>query len=286
MLATSGELWAQLDPVSLSLQAYQAKDYEKARELIETAVGMEKYATQARPWYFRAYIYKDLYKEQRASENAGTYRKEAIDSYFKTIEYDVNNEFTDDCKQSIKFLATTIYNESAANLDANNFEVARKLYTDYKEIWLGVIPDFDFRARDIEFDLYMASKYSVIFDNADINNKPQEISDIIVELYKNVLLIDSNNISANYNLGIHFYNQGVNIIENIDYNEDFEIIFAKQEKVIELFEAALPYMLKAYELDPYRKEVLQGLSGIYYGLSDMEKSEYYQTLLEKLEQGK
>jgi hypothetical protein len=50
-------LRAQLDPVSLAFRAYQAKDLSKARELIETAVGMQPYDLQAKTWYFKAKTY-------------------------------------------------------------------------------------------------------------------------------------------------------------------------------------------------------------------------------------
>lgn len=276
-------LRAQLDPVSLAFRAYQAKDLSKAKELIETAVGMQPFDTQARTWYFKAYIYKDLYKEDRSAADAQNFRDVAINSYFKTIELDEAKEFTEDSKQSIRFLANTYYNDAATSLEVDDFESADKLYEEYRNYSIKLNPEIDFRARDIEFKLYVASKYSIIFDEADMNNKPKDISDKIVSLYKQVLEIDSNNISANYNLGIHFYNQGVNIIENIDYNDDFEKIMQLQVDVVELFNSALPYMLRAHLLDPSRKDSIRGLSGIYYGLNNLEKSEEYQKKLEELE---
>jgi len=276
-------LRAQLDPVSLAFRAYQAKDLSKARELIETAVGMQPYDLQAKTWYFKAYIYKDLYKEDRSAADAQNFRDVAINSYFKTIELDAVKEFTEDSKQSIRFLANTYYNDAATALEVNDFENADKLYTEYRDYSIKLNPEIDFRARDIEFKLYVASKYSIIFDEADLNNKPKDVSDKIVSLYKAVLDIDSNNISANYNLGIHFYNQGVNIIENIDYNDDFEKIMELQVEVVDLFNSALPYMLRAHLLDPSRKDSMRGLSGIYYGLNNLEKSEEYQKKLEEIE---
>lgn len=276
-------LRAQLDPVSLAFRAYQAKDLGKAKELIETAVGMQPYDVQARTWYFKAYIYKDLYKEDRNATGAQNFRDVAINSYFITIELDDVKEFTEDSKQSIRFLANTYYNDAAAALELDNFENADKLYTEYRNYSIKLNPEIDFRARDIEFKLYVASKYSFIFDAAEMNSKPKDVSDKIVQLYKQVLAIDSNNISANYNLGIHYYNQGVNIIENIDYNDDFEKIMQLQIDVVELFNSALPYMLRAHLLDPSRKDSIRGLSGIYYGLNNLEKSEEYQKKLEELE---
>lgn len=276
-------LRAQLDPVSLALRAYQNKDLAKAKELIEVAVSDSNFNALAKTWYFRGYIYKDLYKEDRKTSTGHQYRQIAIESYLKAIELDQAHEFTEDCYQSLKYLASTLYNDAAVALDTNNFDVAQQYYDQYKNLSKTTNPEMDFTSRDIEFKLYKASKYSILFDNPDGVNNPDHLSEEIITLYKDVLLLDSNNISANYNLAIHYYNQGVNIIDNMDYDQDFEQLFAIQEKVMELFAKALPYMRKAYKLDPLRKATLQGLSGIYFGLNDIEKSEQFQKELEKLE---
>lgn len=275
-------LRAQLDPVSLALRAYQNKDLVKAKELIEVASSDETFNKLSKTWYFKGYIYKDLFKEDKQSSDGNEYRFTAIDAYLKAIELDDNNEFTTDCKQSLKYLASTLFNDAAVALDTNNIETAERYYKRYKEVSKITSPEMDFTARDIEFRLYKASKYSIMHDNPNADTDVEALSKEIAKLYQEVLQLDSNNVSANYNLAIHYYNQGVNIIDNMDYELPFEELFAIQEKVMELFQKALPYMLKAYKLDPKRETTLQGLSGIYFGLNDIEKSEYYQQELEKL----
>lgn len=275
-------LRAQLDPVSLALRAYQGKDYTKAQELIDIAVADEKFNTAARTWCFRGYIYKDMYKLDRTGPEGSAQREEAIKSFEKTIELDANKDFEGDCMQSLKFLASTIFNDAATALDQSKFDDAQDSYDEYKRITLITNPGMDFSARDVEFNLYKASKLSIFYERGGEDVDLDAISKQIVELYKEVIRIDSNNVSANYNLAIHYYNQGVYMIDNMDYELPFEELFLVQERVMELFTMALPYMLKAYELDPTRKATLQGLSGIYFGLSDIEKSEYYQQELEKL----
>jgi hypothetical protein len=42
-------------------------------------------------------------------------------------------------------------------------------------------------------------------------------------------------------------------------------------------------MLKAFEMNPKRKETLLGLEGIYYSLQNNEESEKYRQLYEALE---
>ena len=56
-----------------------------------------------------------------------------------------------------------------------------------------------------------------------------------------------------------------------------------QDYCIEIFLKGLPYMKKSYDLNYKRKETLIGLSNIYYGLNDIEKSEQYKKELEELE---
>lgn len=291
MLAPLG-LRAQLDPVSLAFRAFQEKNLDKAQELINRAIEMDAYNGRAKTWYIRAYIYKQQFKDSnqnnivRITPEIQANRDIAVQSYFKTIELDTQDlEYTEDSEKSIRYLANTYYNDAAEFLKLDSFAPALELFESFKRYSLKLNPEMNFLPKDVEFKLFLAHKYSVIFDKADLDNKPQDVSEKIIDLYKEVLELDSNQISANYNLGIHFYNQGVNIIENIDYNSDFEEIMLKQMEVIDLFNSALPYMLRAHKLDPTRKDSIRGLSGIHYGLNDLEKSEYYQELLEELEQG-
>ncbi|MBT3648635.1 MAG: hypothetical protein HN542_10385 [Flavobacteriales bacterium] len=277
-------LRAQLDPVSLALRAYQNKDLPKARELIEIATGDDNYNNQAKTWYFRGYIYKDIYSANKQTKDGRESRQQAIESFFKAVEYDTKEEFKADCYKALNFLAATLYNEAARALDSANFDVAVDYFEQHKEIQCIVTPGIDWTERTIDFKLYMASKYSHLFDNPRPGDDPDELGQGIIRIYNEVLDLDSDNVQANYNLAIHYYNQGVSIIENMDYELDFEELFAIQATVMELFGSALPNMLKAYKLNPYRKETLVGLSGIYFGLNDIESSEHYQEELKKLEE--
>ncbi len=275
-------LRAQLDPVSLALRAYQRKELTKAQELIDTAITDDKFNTTARAWLFRGFIYKDLYKNDRVSPEGQSQRANAIESFQRTLKIDTAKEFKDDCIQSLKFLSSTLFNDAATALDENEFETAQSYYDDYKGLTLAISPNMDFSARDVQFKLYKASRLSIIHEKSAPGTDTEAIGSDIVKLFEEVIAIDSNNVSANYNLGIHFYNQGVNMIDNMDYELPFEELFLVQERVMALFTMALPYMLKAYELDPTRIAALQGLSGIYFGLNDIEQSEYYQKKLDEL----
>jgi tetratricopeptide (TPR) repeat protein len=104
-----------------------------------------------------------------------------------------------------------------------------------------------------------------------------------VRAYEQVLAGDKDNYGANYNLATLYYNRGVYNIRRITPENDIPSIQDIQRVSRELFTRALPYMLKAYEMNPKRKETLLGLEGIYYSLQDNEKSEEYRRQYEALE---
>ena len=102
------------------------------------------------------------------------------------------------------------------------------------------------------------------------------------KLYEEVLELDENNISANYNLGILYYNKGADIVNNMDYSLDLAELNRIQEELYIIFKKSLPYMKRAYDLNPKKEETLIGLQGIYLSMNDKEKSEAYKQELEKL----
>ena len=87
-----------------------------------------------------------------------------------------------------------------------------------------------------------------------------------------VLAVDPSNVGANYGMGTAFYNQGVDIVNNTDYDIDLITLDKVGDNAKELFLKAKPYMEKAHQLEPDRTEIILGLCGIYYALYEEEKS--------------
>ena len=77
-----------------------------------------------------------------------------------------------------------------------------------------------------------------------------------------------------------------NLLKSMDWLHYFKssknMTAKKLDHCVSLFLKALPYMLKAYDLNFRRKDVLEGLVGIYYGLNDDEKYEKYKAELDAL----
>jgi hypothetical protein len=75
----------------------------------------------------------------------------------------------------------------------------------------------------------------------------------------------------------------VDIINAMDVSSDIIVIENIQDQAKELFKKALPYALKAYSLNPKRREVLVCLQGIYFSLYEFEKSDEFKAKVEELD---
>lgn len=108
-----------------------------------------------------------------------------------------------------------------------------------------------------------------------------------ISLYEKILKLEPTNLLANYNLGITYYNKGVELIndESIFEKDIFE--FDRLLNVCAgLFQKALPYVLKAHQLDSKNYNTLKALEGIYYNLNEQEKFAQVQAKLSTISSGK
>ena len=102
------------------------------------------------------------------------------------------------------------------------------------------------------------------------------------KLYIEVINNEDNNLIANAGLGIIYYNQAVEIINKQSYDIDVVTLNQIQDECVLIFKKALPYMLKAYNIDKLNYNTLEGLSGIYFGLNDIPNSNKYKEELNKI----
>jgi tetratricopeptide (TPR) repeat protein len=92
------------------------------------------------------------------------------------------------------------------------------------------------------------------------------------EVYTKAVKLQPNNQTANYNLGITYYNRGVDLIKGLSYDLELEDLKDAVEASSNLFLSAKPYMEKVYELNRKNENALMALISIYYNLNDLEKS--------------
>lgn len=271
LILCSFAVQAQNDSVSSAYNSLVAGDLERARVAIEAASQHPETSGDAQTWYFRGFIYKEIYNLKERSQPDSPAREVAFSSFLQSIHLDTTGEDLEENRKNIRYLAATYFNDAKEAMNPEEYDVAIRCYRSYRDAMIAHNPNIDLTDRDIEFNNALGSVYNRIYDSNPEQN--EQFFSKIQEVYNKVLELDSNNISANYNLGILFYNKAVNIINNLDYDMDMFAFMEVQENCVEIFKQSLPFMEKAYELDPNRKETLIGLSGIYFSLHEIDKSE-------------
>ncbi|MFT7084516.1 MAG: TPR repeat protein [Vicingaceae bacterium] len=256
-------------------------ELDKAKELIDAAAEDSTFIDKPATWYYRGFIYKDLFKRDEASNINSELREKSIEYFTKAYQMEQGSPFSKGCENAIKYFAQTFYNQSATSFNPNDYPIAVSSFDRYKELTRRINPDADFTEKDIQFNLAMGSTFNRIA-TIDTNNAAINMEKSI-EYYRKVLVVDSNNFSGNYNLGIIYYNKGVEIVKKMDYGLDLDGLTKMQDELFDIFRTSLPYMKKAYDLDPRRRETLIGLEGIYFSMNDVEKSELFKKKIQELD---
>lgn len=275
--ALSGK--AQTDSAESAINHYHEGRLDLAKIAIDAAITNPQLAASAHTWNYRAFIYKDISKKASGADVFVT-RDESIRSSKKAIELDKKREFINESRSALKFLGSKYNNDAVANLNPDNYSKAIEYYAKYKDCMRIADSTFNEKGKTIEFNLALASLFTKIYDS-DRKGKT-DLLPKIETLYNEVLSLDSNNYTANYNLGLHYWNQAVHIINEMEYDLDIIALNDIEDKTIVLFKKALPYMEKGYKLYPTRKETLIGLQGIYFSLNEFDKSNKIKEELDKL----
>jgi len=270
---------AQPDLLVEALRSYQAGELMKARLLVDEAVQTPAHAQDAEAWLLRGFIYKDLFKGMPAGEKADEVRTEAFNSLMNSLNLDEAGTYQDNAVQAYDFLARSCFNDAAKALNEQQEERAIQLFNSYKAATLRRTPQAPLKARETEFYNALGTAYTKRFNQQREDTAWFERA---VGAYEHVLGLEPDNYGANYNLATLHYNRGVYNIRAIKAEDDIPTIQQIQEVSRTYFQRALPYMLKAHELDPQRRETLLGLEGIYYSLQDHDSSERYRQLFKLL----
>ena len=281
VLSASFGASAQKKNIAEALKALQAEDLTTSKQLIDSASAHPETKDLATTWYYKGFVYKKIYNQQEKSNKQSEARIESVNSFKRFFELDTLGELYETAFKSTKYLASTFYNDAATSLNPEGYAMAIENFERHKETMRIIESDYDFSSLEIQFYLVLGQVYNQIYEQDRETNKDFYIK--TQDTYEYVIRLDSNNLSANYNLGILHYNEAVNIIKNLDYDLDLITLELIQDECVQLFKNSLPFMQKAYELNPKRKETLIGLSGIYFSLNEMEKSQEIQKLLEDIE---
>ena len=125
--------------------------------------------------------------------------------------------------------------------------------------------------NDPENDILLLTRGNIYFDSKDFRNAEKD--------YQMVLEIDANNFNANYLLGVIYFNKATLILNDANETSDNNL-WSKLKKESNLYyNKALPFMVKAFEIDPKNKENLESLKDLYYRLENYKKSDEIKKML-------
>lgn len=282
----SASALAQKGKVLDARNSVATEDMNAAKALIDEAGADPQHKDDPHYYYWKGYIYKELYKEKDKGRNPSSELREvSLDAYFKLLDYrgKVSEDTINSAIKSLNYLGSTYWNDAVLSADTVNYDLAISNYEKFRKISLTVDPSNDLTEKDIKFYMKIATIYVSLYEKRANTPEGDVFFEKAKEQYSKIIQLDKSNLAANYNLGIHFYNRAVNIIKNLDVGTSLEELAEKEDVCVDLFLQALPYVKTAYELDPHRKETLIGLTGIYWSLNDLEKYQYYQEKLKSLE---
>lgn len=271
---------AQYEKVTEARRLYQEKDYVGAKRTIDEAMQHPELELDAYAWLMRGYIYKDIYKKVDGGDPYSKARKNALEYAMKAMELDTTKDqvFFSDGYKLYNHLAKTYYNDAARAMNKKDHEGAVQHFADYERTILDLTPDADLSQKKIEFYNALATVYTKLYNG---DRQQLDYFKKAISMYQKVMNIDKENYGANYNMATMWYNRGVYNIQQISPDNDIPSIDKIQKVSKEFFLQALPFMLKAYEQDPTRRETLMGLEGIYYSLQEEEKSDEYRAKIKE-----
>ena len=260
----------------------QRNSMDSARLYMFKAMTDSPTRKDAQAWYIKGFIYKELYKKYEKDNKLSPLRDTAIISLFTSVHIDSASGNVNDNYKTAKFLAVTYYNDAASGMDSLHYVLSIHDYARYRDIMKKIAPATNFNSSDVMFYLKLGDVYSYLYFHAT-PGKENMYLDSAKKAYNMVLAIDPNQVSANFNLAILYYNKATNIINRMDYDADIMKLNAAQDSSVNLMKMSLPYMLKTNDLDPCKKDAVKGLEGIYYLLHDTQKFEEFQQKLQLME---
>lgn len=123
--------------------------------------------------------------------------------------------------------------------------------------------------------------YEILFSEGVIYFQKNLLEDA-KSSFKNVLNLQPGHFSANYNLGIIYYNNSIAIMKNAEDNfyGDADKYRAEKEKYLENIKISLQYMEKAHSIQTNEKSTISCLADIYKRL---QRTDEYNAMMKLME---
>jgi len=265
--------FAQADKLQRASQLLNEKKADAARLAIDSVIQHPETKKDFVSWTTRAFIYFEIYKRSDRNKLYSALRDTIVSSLKTSYALKPDAEYAANNKKLLVNLSATYYNLNKSLLQ-DSLDNVKSFYAYNKSKELSQIfkPDSNYTSRDIEYYIVVGSIFSDIFNRDNNNMKAQDVAK--VSLLK-ALELQPDNPKANYNLGIMYYNNAVNLGKSLDYGADISQIDVIQESIIKLAKQAEQLIDKVYKLDNKNVKAVEALYYIHRMLNDNAKTDLF-----------
>lgn len=264
--------YAQLDKLNRAQQLLQEKSVDIAKLTIDSVILNPETKGDFVSWTTRAYIYFEIYKRSEKLLLNSPLRDTIITSLKTSNALNPDETFKENNKKLLFNLAAGYHNLSKTFLNTIDYKSSLIAYNKFKEISSIIDPTANFEERDINYYLAVGSVYSQLFNTDTKNTEAQEIAKLALLKVLDIQPLDT---SANFNLGVMYYNQAVNLVKGLDYGANITQIDIVQENIVKLAKQAEQLMVKVYRANNKSMKAVEALHSIYKMLNDKEKEQEF-----------
>jgi len=236
---------SQVNPlVAKAAELCAEKKYDEALAQIDEGFKSTDLNSDANAWFVKGFILKELYKQQEANQRQSNFRYRSVAALTKAREFDANLEFATNIDAALQFIAFTYFNDAllrSAEMDSESENEPLDLYKKFQELYKGSEPEL--KGLQLEFNSKMAEGH---YRNWIKNTEDTHHYTLCLEFYSKVLVLDNRNCTANLNLAIVNYNQGVYMIRKIGAQTDMMDLISIQDESVKKFKSAIPYAQQAF----------------------------------------
>lgn len=261
----------------------QDKQYDAALAKIEEAKLSKIESGFPYMWYVDGFIHKEIYKLNESGNRTSTQREMAVESFLKALELDKRNEQTAMTKLSLKFLASSYYNDAliqTREFDLTNEQEPELYFKKFRRLIHIAEPGTSLKKFDNEFNKSMGQRYFQLWQMNIENDLPAERA---TGKYNEVVRLDSTDSDAFYNIAVIYYNKAVFKYRKIGPDTDiFDLIMTQQDCAELIKNKALVNMQRAYKLNAENGEIVRGLMYIHRALEHENDVAYFKAEIERL----
>jgi len=248
-----------------AISEYEKKNYDKALELFELVLSIEKYT-----------IFKDLIDTSiifncgLAAVNAKKYDKAIM--YLKKV-----TDLKYGGGSSYSWLRSAYMSKGDTALATATMQKAYEIYPNDLSVLVDLV-NFYLTSGQIKeaFDYLNKAKekdpknVSFIFAEGTLYEKMNQ-PDKALEAYNSAIKLDSNYFNSYYNIGVMYHNKAKSLYDSANNENDMKKYAELNKRAEEELKKCIPYLEKAHQIDPKESLTAETLESIYFRLQMDEK---------------